>query len=45
MERRLERDLESGLAMEASEYGDRERVRVLALPRDGDLEGMVVLML
>lgn len=41
IERRLERDLESGLAFEASEYGDR----VLGLPRDGDLDGMVALML
>jgi hypothetical protein len=41
MERRLERDLESGLALETSEYGDRVR----GLPRDGDLEGMIMLML
>jgi hypothetical protein len=41
MERRLEIDLDSGLPSEASEYGDRVR----GLPRDGDLEGMVALML
>jgi hypothetical protein len=43
MERRLEGDLDSGLGLEASEYGDLVR----GLPRDGDgdLEGIVVLML
>lgn len=43
MERRREGDLDSGLALETSENGDRVR----GLPRagDGDLEGIVALML
>lgn len=41
MERRLDGDLDSGLALETSEYGDRVRT----LPRDGDLEGMIAMML
>ena len=38
MERRG--DLESGLPLEASEYGDR--VRGLPLTDDGDLEGIIM---
>lgn len=41
MERRREGDRDSGLGLEASENGDRVR----GLPRDGDLEGMVALVL
>ena len=43
MERRRSGDCDSGLGLEASEYGDRVR----GLPRggDGDLDGMIVVAL
>ena len=41
MERRLEGDLDSGLALAVSEFGERVRGR----PRDGDLEVMAAVVL